>query len=58
MELGCYCGSTYIDVLSQFVKEKGLDIGLAYDGDADRCIAVDEFGRVVNGDLILYVIMN
>ena len=49
------CGSTHIDVLSQFVKEKGLDIGLAYDGDADRCIAVDEFGRVVNGDLILYV---
>ena len=49
------CGSTHIDVLSQFVKEKGLDIGFAYDGDADRCIVVDEFGRDVNGDLILYV---
>ncbi len=49
------CGSTHIEVLQQYVKENGLDIGFAYDGDADRCIAVDEFGRVINGDLILYV---
>ena len=39
----------------QYVKEKKLDVGFAYDGDADRCIAVDENGNVVDGDLILYV---
>ena len=49
------CGSTHIDVLQAFVKEKGLDVGFAYDGDADRCLAVDENGNVVDGDLILYV---
>ena len=49
------CGSTHIQVLQDFVREKGLDVGFAYDGDADRCIAVDEKGRVVNGDLLLYV---
>ena len=49
------CGSTHIDVLQAYVKEKGLDVGFAYDGDADRCLAVDEHGNVVNGDLILYV---
>ena len=48
-------GSTHIEVLQQFVKEKHLDVGFAYDGDADRCIAVDENGDVVNGDLILYI---
>lgn len=49
------CGSTHIEVLQKFVKEKGLDIGFAFDGDADRCIAVDEKGNVVDGDLILYI---
>lgn len=49
------CGSTHIEVLQKFVVENGLDVGFAYDGDADRCIAVDENGRVVDGDLILYV---
>ena len=49
------CGSTHIEVLQQFVTEKKLDIAFAYDGDADRCIAVDENGNVVDGDLILYV---
>lgn len=48
------CGSTHIEILQQYVRENALDIGFAYDGDADRCIAVDEFGRVVDGDLILY----
>ena len=48
------CGSTHIDALVAFVKEKGLDVGFAYDGDADRCIAVDHTGMVVDGDLILY----
>ena len=49
------CGSTHIGNLQKFVKETGLDVGFAYDGDADRCIAVDENGNVVDGDLILYV---
>ena len=49
------CGSTHIEVLQEFVKEKKLDIAFAYDGDADRCIAVDEKGNVVDGDLILYI---
>lgn len=48
-------GSTHIEVLQQFVKDNHLDVGFAYDGDADRCIAVDENGDVVNGDLILYI---
>ncbi|MBE5927070.1 MAG: phosphoglucosamine mutase [Lachnospiraceae bacterium] len=49
------CGSTHIEVLSQFVKDNNLDVGFAYDGDADRCIAVDENGEVVDGDSIMYV---
>ncbi|MBA4700779.1 MAG: phosphoglucosamine mutase [Ruminococcus sp.] len=49
------CGSTHIEVLQQYVKEKNLDVGFAFDGDADRCIAVDGNGNVVDGDLILYV---
>jgi len=49
------CGSTHIHVLQEFVKEKKLDVGFAYDGDADRCLAVDENGNEVDGDLILYV---
>ncbi len=49
------CGSTHIEILQQFVKKNELDVAFAYDGDADRCIAVDELGRVVDGDLILYV---
>lgn len=49
------CGSTHIGELQRFVTENGLDVGFAYDGDADRCIAVDEKGNVVDGDRILYV---
>lgn len=49
------CGSTHIEELQRFVVEKGLDIGFAYDGDADRCIAVDHRGNVIDGDKILYV---
>ena len=49
------CGSTHIEILQGYVKENHLDVGFAYDGDADRCIAVDENGQVVDGDLILYV---
>ena len=49
------CGSTHIESLQRFVVENHLDVGFAYDGDADRCLAVDESGAVVDGDLILYV---
>ncbi len=49
-------GSTHIEVLAKYVREKRLDIGFAFDGDADRCIAVDENGQVINGDHILYVL--
>ena len=49
------CGSTHMDRLRRFVVEQGLDVGFAYDGDADRCLAVDERGNVVDGDMILYV---
>ena len=49
------CGSTHIEVMQKFVKEKHLDVGFAYDGDADRCIAVDHLGNVIDGDLIMYV---
>ena len=48
-------GSTHIGVLQRFVLEKGLDVGFAYDGDADRCLCVDEKGNVITGDHILYV---
>ena len=49
------CGSTHIEILQQYVRDKKLDVGFAFDGDADRCIAVDGNGNVVDGDLILYV---
>ena len=49
------CGSTHIEHLQKFVVEKGLDVGFAYDGDADRCLAVDEKGNVITGDHTLYI---
>ena len=48
-------GSTHIEGLQALVKEKGLDVGFAYDGDADRCLCADEHGNVVDGDAILYI---
>lgn len=48
-------GSTHIEVLQRFVMENGLDIGFAYDGDADRCLCVDEKGNIITGDHILYI---
>lgn len=50
------CGSTHIDNLQKLVKEKHLDLGFAFDGDADRCLAVDENGKVVDGDAIIYIL--
>jgi len=49
------CGSTHIEQLQKFVVEKGLDVGFAFDGDADRCLCVDEKGNVVTGDHTLYI---
>ncbi len=49
------CGSTHIEHLQKFVTEKGLDVGFAFDGDADRCLCVDEKGNVVTGDHTLYI---
>ncbi len=49
------CGSTHIEGLQKFVVDNGLDAGFAYDGDADRCLAVDEKGNLVDGDAILYI---
>ena len=49
-------GSTHIEHLQKFVVENGLDVGFAYDGDADRCLCVDEKGEVVTGDHILYIL--
>lgn len=49
------CGSTHMEALQRLVREKHLDVGFAFDGDADRCLAVNNRGEVVNGDAILYV---
>ncbi len=50
------CGSTHIENLQKLVREQHLDLGFAFDGDADRCIAVDEHGNVVDGDGIMYIL--
>ena len=49
------CGSTHIEVLQEFVRTSGADVGFAYDGDADRCLAVDDQGEIVEGDHIMYL---
>ncbi|MGM9594552.1 MAG: phosphoglucosamine mutase [Candidatus Onthomonas sp.] len=49
------CGSTHLEALQRFVVENHLDVGFAYDGDADRCLAVDENGKAVSGDEIMYL---
>ena len=49
------CGSTHIENLQKYVRENNLDVGFAYDGDADRCLAVDDKGEVIDGDAILYL---
>lgn len=55
LNINAGAGSTHIEGLQKFVVEKGLDVGFAYDGDADRCLCVDEQGNVVTGDHILYI---
>lgn len=49
------CGSTHIEVLQKHVIENNLDVGFAYDGDADRCLAIDDKGNIIDGDLIMYL---
>ncbi|HHT96381.1 MAG TPA: phosphoglucosamine mutase [Clostridiales bacterium] len=49
------CGSTHIEKLQKHVLDNSLDIGFAYDGDADRCLAVDDMGNIIDGDIILYL---
>ncbi len=49
------CGSTHIEVLQKYVVDNGLDVGFAYDGDADRCLAVCGDGKIIDGDMILYI---
>ncbi len=50
------CGSTHIENLCKLVREQHLDLGFAFDGDCDRCIAVDENGNVIDGDKIMYIL--
>ena len=47
------CGSTHLEAISNYVKENNLSLGIAYDGDGDRCLAVDESGRTIDGDIIM-----
>ena len=49
------CGSTHIEVLGKYVRENGFDLGVAFDGDADRCLAVDESGELVDGDKLIAI---
>ena len=58
LNINTNAGSTHIDVLQKFVVENGLDVGFAYDGDADRCLCVDEKGNIISGDHILYILGN
>ena len=56
LNINSNAGSTHIEVLQKFVVENGLDVGFAYDGDADRCLCVDETGNLITGDHILYIL--
>ena len=55
LNINTNCGSTHIEGLQKYVVENGLDVGFAYDGDADRCLAVDGEGNLVDGDKIMYI---
>ncbi|MBQ2687600.1 MAG: phosphoglucosamine mutase [Clostridia bacterium] len=56
VNINANCGSTHIETLQRFVKDNNLDAGLAFDGDADRCLAVDDKGELVDGDYIIAII--
>ena len=55
LNINTNCGSTHIEVLQKYVVDNGLDVGFAYDGDADRCLAVCGDGKIIDGDMILYI---
>ena len=55
LNINLNAGSTHMEGLQKYVRENGMDVGFAYDGDADRCLAVDENGDVVDGDKIMYI---
>jgi len=55
ININAKCGSTHMESLQELVKREHLDVGFAYDGDADRCLCVDENGDIIDGDLILYI---
>lgn len=55
LNINTNCGSTHIEGLQKYVIENGLDVGFAFDGDADRCLCVDENGRLIDGDGIIYI---
>lgn len=55
LNINTNCGSTHIEGLQKFVLDNGLDVGFAFDGDADRCLCVDEKGCLIDGDAILYI---
>ena len=55
LNINLNCGSTHMEELRQHVLDNNLDVGFAYDGDADRCLAIDEKGNIIDGDLILYL---
>ena len=50
------CGSLHIDALGEYVRENGFDIGVAFDGDADRCLGVDENGEMIDGDMVMAIL--
>ena len=50
------CGSTHLESIKQLVKKDKLDLGIAYDGDGDRCLAIDENGNIIDGDVIMAII--
>ena len=56
LNINTNAGSTHIEVLQKYVVDNGLDVGFAYDGDADRCLCVDEKGNIISGDHILYIL--
>ena len=56
ININANCGSTHLEQLIEYVKENNLSIGIAYDGDGDRCLAVDETGKIIDGDVILATI--
>lgn len=55
LNINVNCGSTHMDALREFVQQNSLDVGFAFDGDADRCLAVDENGKCISGDEIMYL---